>query len=97
MWKHLRYKIKPWKSKGFLGYMKERFPDKDLHHLLGSMGPLKLTDLLLAPVTRAEHQKCHEQPAIALEEKLGEALNYIQDYITYLEKKNEIYDTAGTD
>lgn len=87
MYKALRHRIKPWKSKGFLSFMKERFPDKDLHHLLGSVGPLKLTDLLVVPLSRQQHQSAHCEAETAFEDNLAEALNYVQQYITYLEAK----------
>jgi len=81
--------IKPWKSKNFLEFAKGKYPTKVLHHAIGSMGSLKLTDLLLIPLDRLEHGKADRERAKYFKEYLPFMLNLVQEYITKLEKENE--------
>jgi hypothetical protein len=43
------------KSKKYLAYMKSCYPDKDLHHILGSVFNKKFTDYLVVPVDHDFH------------------------------------------
>ena len=43
------------KSKRYLKYMKSKYPNQDLHHILGSIHSLKFTDYLIVPIDHAHH------------------------------------------
>lgn len=81
--------LRPWKSKQYLTWLKAKFPNHDLHHALGSMGALKLSDSLMIPLTREQHEEAHKAPGCFFEDNLHIAVNHLQNYITYLENENE--------
>lgn len=83
----LKNRIQPFQSKRYLKYFRERFPDKDPHHLLGSLGSLKISDSLLAPLSRSEHNKADRNREAYLELYLPMAINILQDYILQLESE----------
>jgi len=84
----LRNNVKLWHSKKYIAYLKERFPNKDLHHLLGSFMSKKITDSLIIPLSREEHTQAHKlNKEDCLEIYLPSAINLLQDYITELELK----------
>ena len=83
----VRHEIKPWKSDEYLEWSRQKFPDRDPHHLAGSMGSLKLTDFLLMPVNRAIHDSLKgNRAAEYAEENIIFSLNIFQEYVTYLEE-----------
>ena len=85
LYDRLRHSIKPWHNKPFHGWVKFKNQDKDLHHLIGSMGALKLTDSLLMPLTREEHIKAEKDRHSYFMEGLPVAINLLQDYIIMLQ------------
>jgi hypothetical protein len=85
----LRNRVKVWKSKDYIKYLKERFPGQDLHHLLGSFTSCKITDSLIVPLSREEHGRVHKMTKDeCLETYLATAINLLQEYITRLEHEN---------
>ena len=83
-----RHEIKPWKSDEYLEWFRQKFMERDPHHLLGSMGNLKLTDSLLMPISRAIHNSLKgDKAAEYAEENIILSLNIFQEYVTYLEEK----------
>lgn len=79
---------KPWRNEDYYKWLKAKYPEHDLHHLLGSMGKLKLTDALIIPLTRIEHSKIHQRPGGDVEafiEHLPKALELLQEYIDHLQ------------
>lgn len=88
--KILRYSVNKWISESYREYLKKRFPDKDLHHLLGSFTGMKISDSLLIPLSRKEHNEVHKLTKDeVLEMYLAKSINLLQDYIKYLEGKND--------
>lgn len=49
------------KSKEYLAWAKELFPNYDLHHILSSTFGKKFTDFLVIPLTHAEHLNIAEK------------------------------------
>ena len=89
MYKKFRHEIKPWHSEDYLEWFHKKFPDRDPHHLLGSIGPLKLTDSLIIPVMRIEHSIIHEDPEEEFNRSIVFSINIFQEYVTHLKSENE--------
>lgn len=51
--------IPPLRLKEYQDWLHKKFPDKEIHHLTGSMGSLKLHDCFSLPTTRKEHTEYH--------------------------------------
>lgn len=84
----LRLELPIVRSKKFLSWAKESYPDKDLHHLLGSSMKEKYTDLLIAPLEHwKDHPQAHKNLAVAFEEFLPLALTVLSKYIEHLERE----------
>lgn len=84
----MRNEINPVKSKKFLEWAKQQFPDKDLHHILGSYCGRKGTDLLIAPIEHFEHiDKAHKNMTEYFERYLPISINLLVNYINEIEKK----------
>lgn len=69
------------KSKKYLEWMKKKFPNMDIHHILGSYMGKKMTDLLVVPI----NHKFHIEIVTGNEGKyflvyLPTALKYLQQY-----------------
>jgi len=94
IYNNLRTFIKPWKSPGYLAFLKILFPDKDLHHGLGSRGALKLTDSLIHPCSRTVHDLAHSDQADFFESNLPTMINNLQNYVTYLETRLKSFENA---
>ena len=76
------------KSKNFLAWAKEKYPNLDLHHLLASSSGLKFTDLLIVPLEHwTEHPEAHENLKIAFEKHLPTAIKILMLYVEFLEQK----------
>ncbi len=52
-----RHKIPPYKSRKYLRWVKNRFPDYEIHHILGSHIGKKNTDYLVVPLAPDVHRK----------------------------------------
>lgn len=94
VYNRLRTFIKPWKSKKYLEWLKDKYPIRDLHHLVGSVGKLKLSDALMVPLTREQHNTAHDNAALFFEDNLYVAVNLLQEYITHLEDTVESLRTS---
>lgn len=92
MYQKLKNQISPFRSPRYLEFFRHKYPDKDPHHLLGSQGSLKITDSLLAPLSRAEHQKADKDREAYLLTYLPKAINILQEYIKELENQLEEYE-----
>ena len=57
-----------------------------MHHLLGSFGSLKISDSLIAPMTRTEHNKADLNREEYFNIYLPKSINLLQEYITDLEE-----------
>lgn len=86
LFKQLR-NLKPRHSKHYLKWLKVKFPGMELHHLLGSMGSLKLNDFLVVPVTREEHLKAERNKIQFFEDNLAKCLNLIFEYLEEQKRK----------
>jgi hypothetical protein len=82
-----KHNIIPAKSNKFLKWMREQNPNKELHHLLGSQGKLKLTDYLIVAVTREQHQKAEAFKILYFFENIHTAINNLIKYVRFLEGK----------
>ena len=69
------------KSKKYYEWFKKEHPNHDAHHLVGT----KVTDYLLVPLTREEHQVPHKKPDEYFQEDLIIAINILSNYIKSIE------------
>lgn len=93
--KRIKFHIRPWKSKGYLAWLKIKFPGYDLHHCLNSFTGFKVSDSLMVPLSREQHSQVHENNQDEFfEDNLYIALNNLQGYITYLEDTIESFQTS---
>ena len=82
-----KHNTRPAKSLKYLKWLRERFPNRELHHLVGSQGKLKLTDYLIVAVTREEHARAEAFKILFFFEHLHEAVNNLIEYVRFLEGK----------
>lgn len=77
---------KPHRSQKFIRFVKERAHAQglDFHHVFGSIGPLKSTDLLGVAVGREEHTR-GEQDKDWLIRQMPQAIENLLEYVKYLE------------
>jgi len=83
------------RSPGFNKWFHDTYPNivginetdgkKEQHHILGSLGSLKGTDLLSMPVSRSEHQEAEKHKSEFCIENLAQAINILQRYVVFLE------------
>lgn len=92
LYKQLRTLIRPYKSQRYKDWAKNKFPNHDLHHLIGSVGSLKLTDILIAPVSRQTHIAIEKDKDAWFYKLLPTALNLLTEYVEYLEKELAKYE-----
>ncbi len=71
------------KSPRYLAWLRKRYPDKQVHHLIGSMTGIKLNDLLCVAVTAEEHEQAEREKIKFFGERLSESINNL---IIYLEE-----------
>lgn len=76
----------PFKSLNYLRWLKTKEPDRELHHLLGSQGTLKLHDLLIIPVSREEHMQAEAHKEEYFFTYFPYSFNILTQYVAYLEK-----------
>lgn len=74
------------KSKRFLKWAKEKYPNLELHHILGSQTGIKLCDYLVKPVTREQHLYAERNKSDFAIDNLHTSLNILFEYISELEK-----------
>lgn len=87
LYQRLKNQVHPWKNKEFLDFIREEYPDKDPHHLLGSLGSLKISDSLIAPLNRIEHDKADKMREEYFLLYLPFAINILQKYIDKLQTR----------
>ena len=80
---------KPRKSKQFLEWFRKKYPNEDPHHLIGSMGPLKLNDYLLMNIKRIDHNKADTERELHFFMYLPTSLQILFDYIQELEDESK--------
>jgi hypothetical protein len=75
------------RGKHYLDYLHGLFPDKVLHHLLGSASAKKkYTDYLIVPLTLEEHAKAHKNLPLSFMLLLPRAIKLLIGYAQYLEE-----------
>jgi len=80
---------KPHKSPQYIAFLKEKYQYQgDFHHVFGSLGSLKSTDLLGVIVSHDEHMR-GESDREWIIEQLPQAIKNLIDYVVYLEQKKE--------
>lgn len=85
---HFRDEIPNYKSKQFLEWFKNKYPNLDGHHLLGSPFGKKSTDYLLAPIEHFEHTEiAHKNLVKYFEKYLATSIRILIQYVKYLEEK----------
>lgn len=86
--KILRNRLKYRTNRQFLAWAKTKYPNQDLHHLVGSrIGKKgKLNDLLVCPKTHEQHLREHSLGSDFDEDMLS-ALELLFDYVEYLQKQ----------
>lgn len=87
--KLLRNRLKYRTNHDFLKYAKERYPNLDLDHILGSrIGKKgKLNDLLVSPKEHYQHMRDHSLGRDDFDEDLISAMELLMDYVEYLQGK----------
>jgi len=83
----LRNRLPVSKSKEFLAWVKEKYPNWDLHHILGS-NRVKLNDFLVCPMPHEIHMKIEngiEVQGYSFEEQLAIAIEILIKYAQHLE------------
>lgn len=78
--KKYRHALPMYKSKQYLRWVKERFPDYELHHILASVHGKKHTDYLVVPLTPEQHAKIQRYAAAFFYRYLGAAVILLLDY-----------------
>ena len=87
-----------YKSKQYMEWVKAKHPDKERHHLLGSMTSIKLNDYLLLPVTHAEHERAERNKIDFAIDNLPQSLNLLFEYTAKLEQDiNKLRELAESD
>lgn len=76
----LRDGIPPYKSKKYLKWVKERFPDYEIHHILGSHLGRKNTDYLVVPLLPEVHRKIQKHYYKWIMPHLNTALLLLLEY-----------------
>ena len=69
------------KSKGYIKWLKNKYPNKECHHLTGSMTGIKLHDCFIAMVTRAEHIEAEKHKIEFFNNHLTEAIRNLINYL----------------
>ena len=75
------------KSRKFLAWVKKKYPDKETHHILGSMTGIKLNDYLMLLVTQDQHEKAERNKIDFCIDNLPQSLNLLFEYIKEIEGK----------
>lgn len=85
--KLLRNRLKYRTNPDFLKWVKEKHPNMDRHHIIGSRIGKKgrLNDLLICLKSHGQHMREHSQP-IDFDEELIPAMELIFDYVEYLQE-----------
>jgi len=87
LYKQLRNIQPVYRSKKFINWVKAKYPQYEVHHLLGSMTGIKLNDYLVKPVTRREHLEAEQHKIDFAIDNLARSLNILFEYIKHLEDK----------
>jgi len=74
------------KSRKFLAWVKKKYPDKETHHILGSMTGIKLNDYLVLPLTHTEHMEAEACKCDYAIDNLHISLRILFEYIKEIEK-----------
>lgn len=85
LYKQIR-NIPSFKSKKFIKWVKAKYPEREIHHSIGSMTGIKLNDFLVVPVTRHEHERAEKHKIDFCIENLPKSLNILFEYIKEIEK-----------
>jgi len=79
------------KAPKYLQWIRDKFPQLDIHHLLGSYFGKKMTDYLVIPLTRYDHCKyeakigtSYYNKARGFVECMPQSMFYLSSYLEYL-------------
>ena len=86
LYKRLR-NLPVFRSKQYLQWVKEKYPEKERHHLIGSMTGIKLNDYLLIPLTHSEHLEAEKNKSDFAIDNLHLSLKLLFEYVKELENK----------
>lgn len=84
-YKRCKNLINPWKNPDLLEFVRQKYPGMDIHHLLGSLGSLKISDSLIIPLKRDRHNYADKHREETFTDYLPFAVNILQEYISHLE------------
>lgn len=79
-----------YRSDKFLKWVKAKYPDRDMHHLIGAMTAIKLNDYLILPLTREEHIQAESKKGEFAVDNLPRSLNILFEYIKEIENEQII-------
>ena len=85
LYKQLR-NLPCYKNADYLKWLRERNPDKTIHHLIGSMTGIKLNDYLLIPLTIQEHEEAERHKIEFCIDNLHIALNNLFEWVNTITK-----------
>ena len=74
------------KNEAYKKWLKSRHPDKDFHHVFGSVFGRKSTDMLAVLVTREDHS-ANQNNTDWLIEQIPEAIENLIEYVEHLNGK----------
>jgi len=85
--KMLKYRLSSESDKDYLKWLKEQYPDKDIHHFTKGFKGKKHNDYLTYPISHEQHDKIHTQ---GIEDQEEAILLIIDNLIKYIKRlKNE--------
>jgi len=73
------------RSQQFKDWFHQRYPDKDIHHVFGSIGKLKTSDYCSAPLGRIQHSTIPNEADWAID-NLELMIDCMIQYIRHLEE-----------
>lgn len=78
--KKYRHTLPMYKSRRFLKWAKDKFPDYELHHILASVHGKKHTDYLIVPLKPEQHTKIQRYASTFFYRYLSAAVIILLDY-----------------
>ena len=78
-----RHEIGFHRNKEYLSFCKKRFPNLELHHILGSTIGKKHTDYLLCPYDKGKHIIAHKYPGDNIEVEIIVAITLLEIFLDH--------------
>jgi len=85
--KMLKYRLSIESDKDYLKWLKEQYPDKDIHHFTKGYKKVKHNDYLTYPIDHEQHDKIHTQGIEDQEEAVLLIIDNLIKYIKQLRSK----------